>query len=140
MPTALYKNRPTCETRGCFSLAGLVRDHYDGSALYRKVCGNCHVKKIAASHGKTVTQLVNQWHPYLRYRKTYCENQDGRLGFTCTTTIYWDGMLDVDHKNGDPSDNRERNLQTLCKCCHAYKTVKNKDYRTPGRKALGLAA
>jgi cytochrome c553 len=140
MPSALYKNRPTCQTPKCFSLVHIIKDYYDGSALYRKVCGNCHVKKIAASHGKTVTQLVNQWHPYLRYRKAYCENQDGRLGFTCTTTIYWDGMLDVDHKNGDPSDNRERNLQTLCKCCHAYKTVKNKDYLTPGRKTLGLAA
>lgn len=153
MPTALYENRPTCETPGCFSLVHMVQDNYNGSAMYRRVCGTCHSKNTAAKHGlrslveviarkqgKTVTQYTNQFHPYLRYRKTYCENQDGRLGFTCTTTIYWDGMLDVDHKNGDPSDNRKRNLQTLCKCCHAYKTVKNKDYLTPGRKALGLAA
>lgn len=140
MPTVRYRDRPMCQTPNCNSDAALVRDHYDGWANYRTVCSNCHIKKIAAKNGKTVTQLVNQWHPYLKYRKAYCENRDGRLGFICTTTIHWDGMLDVDHINGDPSNNSPMNLQTLCKCCHAYKTVKNKDYLTPGRKALGLAA
>lgn len=140
MPTLRYKERPVCSTYNCYNPAHVVRDYGDGWANYRLVCGTCHIKKIAERQGKTVTQLTNQWHPYLRYRKTYCENQDGRLGFTCTTTIHWDGMLDVDHRNGDPSDNRQSNLQTLCKCCHAYKTAVNKDYLTPGRKALGLAA
>ena len=45
-------------------------------------------------------------------------------------------MLDVDHINGNPEDNRPENYQTLCKCCHAYKGNKNGDYRTPGRKKL----
>jgi hypothetical protein len=60
------------------------------------------------------------------------------LGYKCTTTIVWDGMLDVDHKNGDPTDNRPENLQTLCKCCHAYKTWKFGDAKTPGRKTLNV--
>lgn len=138
MPTTLYRNRPKCTKLGCNNLAHMIKDYYDGSANYRKVCGPCHMKQVAAKNGKTVTQLVNSWHPYLRYRKTYCENNDSRLGFRCTTNIFWDGMLDVDHINGNPSDNRPCNLQTLCKCCHAYKTSKYKDYDTPGRKALGL--
>jgi len=151
MPTHRYKNRPYCINIGCYNPVHLVRDYGDGWANYRKVCGPCHSKKVGAKHGlksmvqviakkqgKTVTQYVNQYHPYKKHRKTYCENNDSRLGFPCTTTIHWDGMLDVDHINGDPSDNRPINLQTLCKCCHSYKTSKYKDYMTPGRKVLGI--
>ncbi len=71
---------------------------------------------------------------YLIYRKDYCENIDGRLGFICSTNVIWEGMLDTDHMDGDPFNNDPANLQTLCKCCHAYKTNQNKDYATPGRK------
>jgi hypothetical protein len=45
-------------------------------------------------------------------------------------------MLDVDHINGNPYDDSVENLQTLCKCCHAYKGHKNGDYKTPGRKQI----
>jgi len=82
----------------------------------------------------SVTDWKNSKHPYRKYRKDYCENLDGRLGFECTTTVAWNGMLDMDHKNGKPWDNRPENLQTLCKCCHAYKTNIFKDYATIGRK------
>ena len=103
-----------------------------------------YAKKIALAAAKkagysNVNDYKNSLHPYRRYRKDYCENIDKRLGFKCTTNLFWDGMLDVDHRNGDPTDNRPRNLQTLCKCCHAYKTHKNKDARTPGRKALKMS-
>jgi len=136
MPTYRYEDRPNCTNPGCDNPVHLVRDYYAGWANYRKVCGTCHMKHVAAKNGKTVTQLLNSWHPSRRYRKTYCENKDGRLGFICTTTIHWEGMLDVDHVNGNPFDEDEINYQTLCKCCHAYKTNKYKDYDTPGRKTI----
>ena len=88
--------------------------------------------------GKSHTAWKRKKHPYrwLLNQIDYCENEDGRLGFFCTTTIIPEGgMLDVDHKNGDPFDNRPENLQVLCKCCHAYKTLTEKDYLTPGRKS-----
>ena len=95
------------------------------------------LQKIAEKNGfANITDYLNSIHRYRKYRETYCENEDGRLGYECTTTIAWDGMLDVDHINGDPTDNRPENLQTLCKCCHAYKTWKFGDAKTPGRKAL----
>lgn len=149
---------PCCQTPGCTELVAVSKYYYDedgnftGWGQYRKWCIKCHNARTAARHGvSTIAEVVaknagfasvlaytHSKHPYLWNRKTYCENIDGRLGFKCTTTIVWDGMLDVDHVNGDPSDNDEANHQTLCKCCHAYKTNKEKDYMTPGRKALGI--
>lgn len=123
MPRYLYEERPYCVVEGCMNLAALRRNHYDGTANYREVCSTHH---------------VHTWHPTLSKRKDYCENKDGRLGFKCTTSIVWKGMLDVDHINGDPSDNRSKNLQTLCKCCHSYKTHLHRDHSTPGRLALGV--
>jgi hypothetical protein len=105
---------------------------------------------------------------YLKHRKDYCENKDGRLGFECPlggtvinpqnnpeifkdknndrgyyhgflTHKSWNGLLEVDHKNGDPSDNNPENLQTLCVCCHKIKTALNGDTHTAGRKELGIA-
>jgi hypothetical protein len=150
MATFRYKDRPSCQTSGCYNLALVVKDYYDGWASYRKWCSPCHNKRTAKKHGlDNIAQVVaknagfdsssaylNSFHPYRKYRKDYCENVDQRLGFKCTTNIVWDGMLDVDHKNGNPTDNRPRNLQTLCSCCHKYKTNVKKDYATPGRKML----
>jgi cytochrome c553 len=142
--------RPKCSNHDCDNDRQFMGNYRkDDSPIYRAICGSCHSKKtaakrgfkylaqvVAANAGLTLTEYTNQFHPYRKYRKDYCENDDGRLGFVCTTNIIWDGMLDVDHKNGKPDDNRPQNLQTLCKCCHAYKTNLHEDYASPGRKKL----
>ena len=138
MPKFRYEDRPRCETPGCSSLCHIQQDHHNGFANYRRVCGHCHNKKLAKNKGISLREFRNSMHTYLKYRKDYCENQDSRLGYTCTTTVFWTGMLDVDHINGDSSDNRSENLQTLCKCCHAYKTSMNRDWASPGRKAIKM--
>jgi len=145
--------RPSCQEPGCSKPAAKIRtDKKTGWITWRKWCSACHNKRTGALHGfdsiveitarrngfNSAVEYTNSKHPYRQYRKTYCENIDGRLGFTCTTTIAWDGMLDVDHKDGDPSNNNPGNLQTICKCCHAYKGWKEKDYLSPGRKAMGI--
>ena len=38
-----------------------------------------------------------------------------------------------------PENNSEENIMTLCKCCHAMKTNREADYKSPGRKSLGLS-
>ena len=143
-------DRPCCQSPDCTKPAARTGYYWDGEPRWRKWCHTCHSSRTAAKHGLTkmieitarrngfedYTDYRNSKHPYLKHRKTHCENTDGRLGFKCTTTIFWKGMLDVDHINGDPTDHREENLQTLCKCCHAYKTIISGDHATPGRKAL----
>ena len=162
--------RPRCSVDGCDNAKAIINCRKDGSPIYRDVCGTHHGKNVALRYGFTnssqvsaynagfknvtayltyqakkqgfanLTERKNKSHKYRKYRKDYCENIDGRLGFVCTTTIAWSGMLDVDHKNGNHTDNRPRNLTTLCKCCHAFKTNMKKDYLTPGRKTRKKAA
>jgi len=70
------------------------------------------------------------------YRKEYCENEDSRLGFKCTTTILdYKWQCHVDHIDEVHTNDKVENLQTLCACCHAIKT---KYYRENNTEALQL--
>lgn len=51
---------------------------------------------------------------YAQYKKDCCD----KCGFVPIDKC----QLDVDHINGDHSDNRIENLQTLCANCHRLKT------------------
>jgi len=155
-----------------------VREEHNASNGW--VCSRCHGKKIAKKHGvkdiatviannagfststeyqkdqaikagfRSLTEMTNARHPYRKYRKDYCENNDGRLGFVCTTVFPHEDELnalgieygaaphfDVDHIDGNPRNNDPKNLQTLCKCCHSIKGLINQDYKSAGRKTLG---
>lgn len=139
----------------------IAEQHPDAEDIW--CCTSCHNQNTARRHGVpsakhltakrqglTVSQLSHRSHPYLWYREEtpYCENQDGRLGFVCNTELPTQEMLnaaglpdwrpyqflEVDHKNGNHTDNRRENFQTLCKHCHVIKTYTNGDTKTPGRK------
>jgi hypothetical protein len=98
---------PKCSQEGCDKPADNA-----GNGRYHKLCTSHHHEKYN----------MKGWN-YKKFRKDYCENVDGRLGFVCTSTIIeptW--QLDADHRDGDHHNNNIENIQTLCKCCHAYKT------------------
>lgn len=143
------EDRPRCSHKRCSNSRAIIGTLRDGSPNYRKVCGTHHGHNIAKNHGvkssqhltakrkgMTVSEYKNSMHPYRQHRKDYCENKDGRLGYICRAIVRISAQLEVDHKNGNPTDNRPRNLQTLCCLCHKYKTHANKDYSSPGRKQL----
>ena len=156
-----------CVVEGCDNHRATAGKNPNGSTIYRRFCKS-HYKEIAdqqkeeyaidagfANYNEyraaaneelakkegyaNATDRRNALHPYRWALKTYCENVDSRLGFRCTTTIMLSSQLEVDHIDGNPSNNDGENLQTLCGCCHTYKTLTEKDYLTPGRKALGLS-
>lgn len=163
------KNHPQCETAGCRNPKNVLDWHWtSGKPVYRPVCQECHkattVERYATKTGadwvRTIEDVIahkagftssadylNSRHPYRKYRKDYCENKDGRLGYPCTTTIpklptgkLFLGLLDVDHIDENPGNNSPKNLQTLCRCCHAYKSHRFvlEHGQTAGRKTLGI--
>lgn len=155
------KTPPSCATPGCSEPRIPMQHHwFTGYPTFRPICQICHDRQtaqryrdrtngaewvetvadvVAHKNGfSSLTDYLNSRHPYRKYRKDYCENQDSRLGYTCTTTIVIDAQLEVDHIDGNPSNNDPENLQTLCSCCHKYKTIINEDHKTPGRKELGI--
>ena len=101
---------PSCAVAGCEQPASWVRRNKDGSKKYRITCNK---------HRKMSLKLT---------KKDYCENIDGRLGFKCTSTILDPCQLQLDHIDGDRYNNDSNNHQTLCACCHAYKTHIEKDH------------
>ena len=135
----LTKNQyPTCCIKNCRKKVTLLGTDHNGNLKFSQYC---------EKHGGT---------PYhLQWRKPYCENVDGRLGFECTTYIHYDPplpnsikwlvdygfpqpMLEVDHIDGNPYNEPVdgSNFQTLCSCCHKYKSWKSGDGQSAGRKTL----
>lgn len=113
--------RPKCINEGCNNpvalFRGLVSDP-KGREL-RTVCSECH----KASYGlKPLRPGITQ------HKKTYCENYDSHLGFDCTSTIHYSGVLELDHIDGNHSNNIPSNVRTLCKICHSYKSYLNNDH------------
>ena len=141
-----------CCVEGCTKLGHNVtttKNKRHGIVRRRKYCAEHYYKDLAErrgaksfteilarNKGMTITAYRRSNHEYRRHILNFCENIDGRLGYTCTTTIIIDcGMLHADHKNGVPWDHRPTNMQTLCSCCHSYKSHVFKDYASLGRKS-----
>lgn len=103
--------RPICVNHGCKKPVA-----HDGKR-WRVHCGHCQ----AASFGK--------W-PHCEgvtpFKTGKCSNTDGHLGFDCL--IKWSkvpkwakGMTEIDHKDGDHTNNKLKNLEELCPICHKLK-------------------
>ena len=89
---------------------------------------NCHCGKPVRSKGRASSGLqiwdklcaVCRWGSYRKFKKDYCES----CGFKAVVPA----QLDVDHIDGDRTNNDESNLQTLCANCHRLKTHMSSDH------------
>jgi 5-methylcytosine-specific restriction endonuclease McrA len=93
---------------GCGNMVALLGKNKDGITVYRNVCNTCH------RNGR-------------RQKGPQCQ----LCGFVAVDRI----QLDIDHIDGNRSNNDPSNLQTLCANCHRLKTKRNKDgvYAKTGR-------
>jgi hypothetical protein len=114
--------RPQCINHGCCNPVTIFRgilSEPKGRVL-RTVCTPCHL----ASYGKkSLLKGVTA------HKKDYCENRDGHLGFSCTSTIHGTWVLELDHMDGNHLHNVPANVETLCKICHAQKSRLAGDYK-----------
>src|SRR5271165_2449834 len=79
--------RPKCLNSGCNNPVAVLRGTigiFKGREI-RTVCGHCH----QASYGKGKLK-----DGVTTFKKDYCENRTGKLGFPCTSTIHSSANLE----------------------------------------------
>ena len=97
-------------------------------SIYGKTTrGVCHCGKQVRARGRATSgqQIFDtKCHmcrdEYRKHKKDHCE----LCGFVATVAA----QLDVDHIDGDRTNNNIDNLQTLCANCHRLKTHLNEDH------------
>ncbi|MHC4708741.1 MAG: HNH endonuclease signature motif containing protein [Planctomycetota bacterium] len=95
-------NRPICKLCNTYPVKKETRTRNTGE--WRDVCSQCN-KKAA----------------YVIYKSDHCQS----CGFVPVNRV----QLDVDHIDGNRTNNDPDNLQTLCANCHRLKTYLNKDWQ-----------
>jgi hypothetical protein len=121
--------RPKCINPGCNKPVTYSHKDEQGNKRWRVHCGVCQKASWGGcAHPKGVTP----------FKTGKCSNNDGHLGFACGTDYdkapHLVGMTDVDHKNGNPMDNRPENLDELCPMCHKYKSKLAGDHNGQKRR------
>lgn len=112
-------SKMTCINHGCQGKRVLVNRSNTGNEIYRSVCSRCY------RAGRGLVEFAEGVTPV---KKNYCENRDGRLGYKCRATRLRSFQLDMDHIDGDNTNNRPNNIQTLCKNCHSLKSKMENNY------------
>lgn len=85
------------------------------------VCGPTRLKK--KQYGWSCRTKYNEYRSrHYKSKKLHCE--------LCGFVAEHRSQLDLDHIDGNHSNNNPENLQTLCANCHRLKTQENKDWES----------
>jgi len=101
------QTRPTCN-KCLIRLARKNGKSKQGFQKYSKECVKCHKRTYNLKMGN------GRRYGYNLHKKDICE--------ICGFIPEHSCQLDVDHIDGDRSNDAESNLQTLCANCHRLKT------------------
>lgn len=118
-------NRPICVNHGCNNLVARSNSKNNPIAQYKVHCSRCcQASRGATDHAPGVTP----------FKVGKCSNSDGHLGFKCVTKLNalpkWKRgtFTEVDHIDGNHTNNKLKNLQELCTVCHKLKGQLNGDF------------
>tara|TARA_Y100001949_G_C15775860_1_gene238466 strand:+ start:35 stop:550 length:516 start_codon:yes stop_codon:yes gene_type:complete len=133
-------DRPVCINYGCEKFCT-----YSVKGRFRPFCGRCH--KAGFGHVKQIRyqQLadgsITKYESITTYADGVTPFKTGKctnkgvldLGFTCPMDYKkapWAiGRTELDHKDGDYTNNTIENIQELCSVCHVEKSRRNGDYK-----------
>ena len=119
------KSIPICVNVGCEREVAIRDWKVSGIPSVRSECSRCATKR---KNGQRIPGVTF-------HKKNYCENRDKQLGFLCPLDPerYHElpgDVYDMDHIDGDHFNNDPKNLQTLCKVCHAMKGKASGDFNS----------
>lgn len=107
-----------------------------GSWLYRKpepvniqgMCVSCEIRLQTTSSKGKYRALCNPCHKSRYFEKLKYKSAKSDTCNECGFKAVHSCQLDVDHIDGDKTNNEADNLQTLCANCHRLKTLTNGDF------------
>lgn len=103
-----------------------------GKDKYKAICSSCDKKLYQKTPRKKRKSRVERKRTTSRYTVKYVKLKNCRMcGFESEHLF----QFDVDHIDGDHSNNHPDNLQTLCANCHRLKTFLNKEGIYKNKKA-----
>lgn len=92
-----------------------------GRKIYKPNCSTCADRRHGVYNKRVEAAAQRQWEKsYRSHKKNYCEECDFVPVHPC--------QLDVDHMDGNHSNDADDNLRTLCANCHRLKTYLQKDW------------
>lgn len=107
----LYRREKNKKERGLCIKCNKRLQACNGNGSWKPLCKACNKKRFGL---RTYTSKKKD------LRKDFCQ----ACGFKATHKC----QLDLDHIDGNHSNNDPTNLQTLCANCHRLKTYLNKDW------------
>ena len=97
-----------------------------GGSLEQKLCGCGNLTTLKGLDEQGRKRYKSRCYHCSRYGKRQKADSCQRCGFIPEDMV----QLDVDHIDGNPSNNDSLNLQTLCANCHRLKTKQNNDWNS----------
>lgn len=95
-----------------------------GGALIRGICECGNLNAIKGKDPEGRRRYESRCHQCKRYGRRLKDTHCHHCGFIPVDKV----QLDVDHIDGNPSNNDPSNIQTLCANCHRLKTKLKQDW------------
>lgn len=114
---------PICINDGCKNFVNIRHWSAQGNPSLKNECQIC---TSCRKRGQTIQGITF-------YKKQFCENKDGILGFTCPMdnnrySEFPSDIYHMDHLDGNHYNNTLTNVKTFCAVCHTRKGKENGDF------------